>query len=152
MKIRIEIDENFEEDEVIIRCRELNSIVQNVHDAIIEKTLKTPNMVFYKDKDEYYFPLTNVLFFETDNETVFAHTVNDVYKTEYKLYELQQILPDRFIRISKSTIVNISHILSVSRNLTSSSLIKFNKSHKQVYVSRFYYKELKQKMLFGRSN
>ena len=152
MKIRIEIDSCFEDDEVIIKCREFNSIVQHVHDAIVEKTSKTPNMVFYKDKDEYFFPLTNVLFFETDNETVFAHTVNDVYRTEYKLYELQQILPERFVRISKSTIVNITHILSVSRNLTSSSLIKFHKSHKQVYVSRFYYKDLKQKMLYGRSN
>ena len=135
-----------EEDEVIIRCRELSSTVQDIQKAIAEKTSKLPNMVFYKEKDEYYFPLVNVLFFETDNDTVYAHTATDIFKTDFKLYALQQFLPDRFVRVSKSAIVNTVHILSISRNLASSSLIRFHKSHKQIYVSRLYYKDLKQKL------
>ena len=146
MKIRIEIADGIEEDEVIIRCRELNSTINDIQKAIAEKTSKIPKMVFYKEKEEYYFPLVNVVFFETDNDTVYAHTTADVFKTEFKLYELVQFLPDKFVRISKSTIVNIVHILSIDRNIASSSLIKFHKSHKQVYVSRLYYKDLKQKL------
>jgi len=146
LKIRIEITDSIEEDEVIIKCRELNGTVNEIQKAIAEKTSKIPKMVFYKEKDEYYFPLTNILFFETDNDTVYAHTAADIFKTEFKLYELQNFLPSKFVRISKSAIVNTVHILSISRNITSSSLIKFHKSHKQVYVSRLYYKELKQKL------
>jgi len=146
LKIRIEVTDNVDETEVIIRCRELDGTVSNIQKAIAEKTSNMPKMVFYKDKDEYYFPLTNVLFFETDNDTVFAHTAADVFKTDFKLYELQKILPGMFVRVSKSAIVNIVHILSISRNLTSSSLIRFHKSHKQIYVSRLYYKDLRQKL------
>ena len=94
----------------------------------------------------HVFALRDIMFFETSGETVCAHTADDIFKTEFKLYELQKILPAKFIRISKSAIVNTVHILSISRNITSSSLIKFHKSHKQVYVSRLYYKELKQKL------
>ena len=144
MKIRIEIINGLEEEEVVIRCGELNDTVNEIQKAIAEKTSKAPKMVFYKEGDEYYFPPANILFFETDSNTVYAHTAADMFKTDFKLYELLEFLPDRFVRVSKSAIVNIVHILSISKNLASSSLIKFQKSHKQIYVSRLYYKDLKQ--------
>ena len=146
MKIKIEITDNIEEDEIIIRCKELSGTVEEIQKAISEKTSRMPKMVFYKEKDEYYFPLVNILFFETDQDAVYAHTAADIFKTEFKLYELQKMLPEKFVRVSKSAIVNIVHILSISKNLASSSLIKFQKSHKQIYVSRLYYKSLKQKL------
>ena len=146
LKIRIEIADSIEEDEVVIRCRELNCEINEIQKAIAEKTSKLPKMAFYKDKNEYYFPLTDILFFETDNDTVYAHTAADIFKTDFKLYELQKLLPNKFVRISKSAIVNTVHILSISKNITSSSLIRFHKSHKQIYVSRLYYKDLKQRL------
>ena len=144
MKIKIEITDSIAEDEIIIRCKKLDGRIADIQKTITDKLQNKTGLVFYKDKDEYYFPLANILFFETCNETVYAHTADDVFKTERRLYELQQLLPYGFVRISKSAIVNTVHILSISRNLTSSSLIKFHKSHKQIYVSRLYYKELKQ--------
>ena len=65
---------------------------------------------------------------------------------KYKLYELEDLLPNNFIRVSKSAIVNVSHIFSIDRNVTSSSCIKFNGTYKNVYVSRRYYKDLKNKL------
>ena len=49
MKIRIEIDENAHEDEVIIRCKELNENVKKVQQAITQYSVKT-NLVFMKEK------------------------------------------------------------------------------------------------------
>ena len=46
----------------------------------------------------------------------------------------------------KSTILNINHIYSITRNITSSSLVEFKNTHKKVYVSRSYYKVLKLKL------
>lgn len=146
MKIKIEITDEIIEDEIVIRCKKLTDAVNDIQKAIIEKTSKPPEIVFYKDKDEYYFPLNKILFFESENDAIYAHTATETYKSDFKLYELQKILPYQFIRVSKSTIVNVNHILSISKNLTSSSLIKFSKSHKQIYVSRLYYKDLKQKL------
>ena len=146
LKIRIEIIDSIQEDEVIIRCRELSGTVTDIQNAIIEKSAKVPGIVFYKDKDEYYFPLSDVLFFESGDDTVFAHTSSDAYKIGFKLYELVRMLPGDFVRISKSAIVNTAHIMSITKSIASSSLVRFRKSHKQIYVSRLYYKELKQKL------
>lgn len=63
-----------------------------------------------------------------------------------KLFELEEILPRKFVRVSKSAIVNVKHIYSVERNITSASLICFAGTHKQLYASRSYYKLLKLRL------
>ena len=70
----------------------------------------------------------------------------DAYKAKYKLYELEETLPRFFMRVSKSTILNTNHIFSIDRNLTASSVVAFTGTHKQVYVSRYYYKPLISKL------
>lgn len=103
-----------------------------------------PSIQFFKQDTEYYLDLDAILFFESDNGRVYAHTANDMFFTTQKLYELENILPNSFLRISKSTIVNIQKIYSLSHSV-SSHLITFQNSHKQVYVSRMYYKVLKER-------
>ena len=96
---------------------------------------------------EYYISLKEVLFFETEENNVFAHTLENVYKVKYKLYELEKLLPGNFMRVSKSSILNIDYIYSITRNITASSIVEFQNTYKKVYVSRNYYKPLKFKLL-----
>lgn len=146
MKIRIEIDENLIEDEVVIQCAGINEEVMKVQKAISEVINASQKLVFYKDATEYYLELDEILFFETDESGISAHTKKDVYQTKYKLYELEDLLPGFFMRVSKSTILNTRHIYSINRNLTASSVVAFSGTHKQVYVSRYYYKPLISKL------
>jgi len=146
MKIRIEIDENLIEDEVVIHCAGITDEVTKVQKAISEVVNASQKLVFYKEATEYYLELDEVLFFETDESGISAHTKKEVYQTKYKLYELEDLLPGFFMRVSKSTILNTRHIYSINRNLTASSVVAFNGTHKQVYVSRYYYKPLISKL------
>lgn len=145
LKIRIELDSNGEE-EVIIRCRELSSNIIELQQILTEATNKSKQMILYKNDTEYYLEIDQILFFETENSMVLAHTDKDVFETRMKLYELENILGGGFLRISKSAIVNINKIYAISRNLTASSVIEFQGTHKQIYVSRAYYKALKMKL------
>lgn len=147
MKVLIEIDENLQEEEVIIRSSKLDETIKRIHKTIIDITLETKRFVFYKKETEYYLTLDKILFFETSENCISAHTVDDVYQVKYRLYELEELLPGSFMRISKSTILNINHIYSITRNLTASSVVQFNSTHKQVYVSRYYYKPLKCRLV-----
>lgn len=151
MKIRIEVLGDLPEDEVIIRCGRVDDTIQKIHQYIIDETQAGKKITFYKQNQEFYFPLEDVLFFETENEHIYAHTANDAYRIKYRLYELEELLPKDFARASKSTIVNTRQIHSITRNITSSSLVKFAGSHKQVYVSRYYYNELRQRLNLGSS-
>lgn len=143
MEIKIEIDNNLSND-IIIKCSKSNININKICDYI--NSLDKVNLTFYKNDIECFLDINNILFFETFDNSISAHTIEDIFKVKYKLYELEQLLPSNFIRISKSTIVNINHIYSIDRSITYPVLVKFSKSHKQVYVSRFYYKDLKNKL------
>ncbi len=143
MKIKIEIDDNLIEEEVVIRGSRLTEEMAAVQKVIAEVLARKQTLTFYKKETEYYIPLDDILFFETDDGGISAHTKSDLYSVKYKLYELEKVLPRNFIRVSKSTILNVSKVYSVERNLTASSVVQFADTHKQVYVSRYYYKSLK---------
>jgi DNA-binding LytR/AlgR family response regulator len=144
VKLRIEITDGKSEDEVIIRCGRVDGTIQKLQEYIL--SLSAPKLTFHKGNQEYYLPLEDILFFETDGEQVFAHTVNDAFKVKHRLYELEEMLPRGFVRAAKGTIVNTGRIYAINRNLTSSSQIVFSGTHKHIYVSRHYYKSLKEKM------
>lgn len=146
MKFKIEIDENLVEDEIIIKCSQIDSDIQKFQEIIQDITKSSQKLSFLKEDKEYYFSLNVILFFETSYNEIYAHTEDDVYKVKYRLYELEEFLPRNFLRVSKSTILNINKILSISHNIASSSLVQFNKTHKQVYVSRYYYKKLRNRL------
>lgn len=103
MKVRIEIDDSLNEDEIVIRTKEYTEELQQ----LISNFKSKPSIQFFKQDTEYYLDLDAILFFESDNGRVYAHTANDMFSTTQKLYELENILPNSFLRISKSTIVNI---------------------------------------------
>lgn len=146
MRIKIEVDKDLTENEIIIRCNNLDNNIIALKKIVNNINANDKQFVFYKKEKEYYFILDNILFFETSDKNIDAHTNDDVYQIKYKLYELENMLPNNFIRVSKSTILNINHIYSINHNITSSSTVEFHKSYKQVYVSRFYYKELKERL------
>ena len=147
MKIQIEVDEKIEENEVIIRCNKLSKDVKDIQTVLEDMLSQRKSIIFYKNDTEYYIPLQEILFFETEEDGICAHTVDNIYSVKYKLYELEELLPGYFMRVSKSTILNLNKIYAITRSISSSSKVEFQNTHKQIYVSRYYYKPLKIKLL-----
>lgn len=145
LKIRIEMSEGVQE-EVVIRCREITPEIIRLQQLLSGDSDRSNQFLLYKGDTEYYLNVNDIIFFETDGNAVMAHTRDDVYETRRKLYELEELLGGRFQRISKSAIVNVDKVYSIKRNVTSSSAIEFQGTHKQIYVSRAYYKILREKL------
>ena len=68
------------------------------------------------------------------------------YQVKYKLYELEEILPGHFMRVSKSTILNLQKIYALHKTISSPCLVEFANTSKQVYVSRHYYRPLRSRL------
>lgn len=146
MKVIINVDENCIEDEVVITCRRLDENIINIQKNINNLNNQRLTLELMKEGKEFYIDVQEILFFETDNDMVMAHTTNDIFITKNRLYELEKILPWYFSRISKSAILNVKKVYAITKNLTSASLVEFRETPKQVYVSRTYYKPLKSKL------
>lgn len=147
MKIRIEVDGSIKENEIIIRVGELDKNVYELQNIITNIISKREQIIFFKENIEYYIALEKILFFETEENKIFGHTRDDMYEVKYKLYELEEILPIEFIRVSKSTIINVKDINSIKKNITSSSVVNFQNTHKSTYVSRRYFNDLKTRIM-----
>ena len=144
MKVRIELDPQMDEPEMIIRAPRLTEDVARLQQLILEQNM-TP-LTFYKDRSEYFVDVSEILFFETDGEKIYGHTKEEAYEVRQKLYELEEILPIAFCRISKSTIVNTKQIYSIEKSFSGPSTVNFYQTHKQVHVSRHYYQLLKERL------
>lgn len=146
MKVKIEIETGLAETEVVIRCSQLDDSVVNLQNYIAQQSGGALLLSLYRGDTEYYVPVKDIYFFETEGKVIHAHTADQIFETPYKLYELEEQLPGGFMRISKSTIVNLDYIYSITRNLTASSAVEFTGSNKKALVSRSYYKALIERL------
>ena len=143
MRFRTELREGAN-DEVVIVCSERNEKIKRL-ERVIEATLGADaEMVLTLGETEYFVPKRDVLFFETSSGKVTAHTRGKMYYAPYTLFALEGILSEGFMRVSKSCIVNLSEICAVSSGITGNGEVLFKESPKKVYVSRGYYKSLKE--------
>ena len=61
----------------------------------------------------------HILRFFADGKTVSVQTADGIYSVRQRLYELEQLLDrHKFVRISHSEIVNLSHVTALDLNLS----------------------------------
>lgn len=146
MKIRVEIDENVAEEEIILRCRELNEETIAIQKRLAGAVNEGMKLTVTRGELEYYLDLQEILFFETAGTVVAVHTVSQIYETHLRLYELEEMLPGNWLRVSKSAILNTGRIRSVRKNITGASEVEFDGTSKKAFVSRSYFKLLMNKL------
>ena len=145
MKIRIEICEDGEE-ELILRAHTRDARISRIEDALESIVRGSRELTLYLGGSEFYIPISDMLFFETSDGKVYAHTKDKTYTAPFKLFELENILPSSFVRISKSAIVNVRVISSITRELVGNGSITFFGCSKTTYFSRSYYKILRDRI------
>ena len=113
MKLFLREIPSVSETEVEVRFRERDSEVDNIVRAI-----NSSGDVIYgiDDKgDTEMIYISQILYIEAVDKDVFAYRAEGVYRIRKTLYELEDDLKDKlFVRISKSTIVNIKAIKSIA--------------------------------------
>ncbi|MFD1550251.1 LytTR family DNA-binding domain-containing protein [Levilactobacillus fuyuanensis] len=142
MKIHVEVDPELSDSEVTIRVPARTVAVDQLV-AAIRAADTTQQLMFSWHGESYRVNLTDILFFEASDHQVAVHTATAMYTTGQRLYELAESLPPQFMRVSKSAILNRTQVFSLTRSVTG-NLVKFQNSHKQLYVSRRYYQALKR--------
>jgi DNA-binding LytR/AlgR family response regulator len=142
-KVRVEIDPECDE-EIIIRCRNVSDEIARIESLV--SSIDPCEMELELGNDLYFVKTEQILFFETDGSKTAAHTVDRMYYTDLKLYELEERLPKSFMRISKSCIINVNAVSSIHKEITGICEAFFRDTVKKVYVSRGYYKQFREKI------
>ena len=92
-----------------VRDEEVESLISAVNSA-------HDKLICIKDNgDSVLVSFTKILYFEAVDRGVFAYTSASVYKIRNTLYELEEMCRSKsFVRISKSTIVNLNAVRKIS--------------------------------------
>ena len=144
MKITILEKEPGEEDEIIVKCGQLDEKLMLLINQF--KSGGKGKMNFYKDSKIVLVEPAEVLYFESVDDKVFAYTKDCVYETKAKLYQLEEELPvSAFFRASKAVIVNLDKIDSLAPVFGGRFEAILENGYK-VVVSRNYLNELKERL------
>lgn len=143
MKIIIEDIKQGEEDEIVIRCNQLDdSILQMIYGV---KMNQNKLVGTHNGKLQIIDP-KEVFYFESVDNKVFIYCEKQVYESKLKLYEIEeQYEKTDFFRASKSIILNLSKIknLSPAFNGRFEALLK---NKEKVIISRQFVPILKKKL------
>ncbi len=145
VKIRVDVSPKYSEKEIVIKSPEEDDELKQIVDKIKHIESEFSQINGYINETVYSLDLKEILFFETNERNVYAHTKNNAFLIHYRLYELDNNLPDSFLRVSKSAIINVDEIISLSRSVTG-NLVQFKNTYKTIYVSRRFLKELKNRL------
>ena len=145
MKFRLEIRSDAEE-ELVLRCKTRTRRICELERTLSSLIEHPSDLVLTQNDTEYYIPKNEILFFETEGGRVTAHTAKEAYQTAFRLYELESLIPRCFLRVSKSCVLNAEAVHSLSRSLTGTGEVRFVDSEKHVFVSRAYYKYLRERI------
>lgn len=143
MKIIIEECKPGEEDQIIIRCREMD---ENLLKVISELKAGQKKLTGIKDGVITMIDPANVYYFEGVDNKVFLYCKQNVYETKQRLYEIEEEFRDtNFFRASKSVILNMKKIKSITPAYSGRfEALLFN--GEKVVISRQYVPELKKRL------
>ena len=150
MRLRIEIAPDCDE-ELVIRAPALTEELQRLERVISDNLSQGGELSLQNGEVECFVPISELLFFESGNGKVQAHTADAMYDCRFKLFELEQLLPARFARASKSCLADTTKVSSITRSLTGASEVCFKGCNKRIFVSRMYYPSFREKISETRS-
>ncbi|OFK05614.1 DNA-binding protein [Streptococcus sp. HMSC071D03] len=144
MKVRLDIDAQYTEEQIILEAPSLSKNIQKVQDFV--QSLDQKETIKGKFQDQVYLiQISKIQRIYIENRKVLAETDQQTYTLDIRLYQAVDILPASFIQISQSEIVNIDAISHLK--LTSNGLIEiYLKNDSFTYSSRRYLKTIKEKL------
>lgn len=114
--------------------------------SILERETYKEVILHVTDQDEtYQINCKHVFFIESEREKLLVHTGKRKFFCRKKLYELETELPEYFVRISKSVILNtrqVHHYCPQLNGIMKAVL----RNQEEVYISRKYLREIRTKI------
>ena len=143
--MKLTILENCEvnEPEIEVRCRKADESILRVLAAIRAIDNKLTGTL---DEHTFILNAADILYIDTTDRKTFLYTVDKVFESPLKLYDLEERLAgDDFIRITKSSIVNFSKVKSLRGDFGGRLICKLENGE-NLNVSRQYAVTIKQKL------
>ncbi len=141
MKLRIVIDPNRDE-EIVIIAHEKSHLVCEIEELVKNYSV---DLIGYTENETVKLDLNDVYCFFTEDNKVFALTENEKYRLKSRLYQLEEVLSENFVKINQSCIANIKKIDRFKATVGGSLTVVFKNGYVD-FVSRRNLKNVKERL------
>ena len=142
MKVEVIIDESLDENKVTIYAKKYSKDIENIRDMLTDRLLD--KIVAFYDKEIFILSFDEIIRIFAQDKEVFVKTNNKSYKVRLTLTELEKRLDKKkFIRISRSEIVNLDYIKRLDLSFIGTIAVEFTNDEVS-YVSRRRLKDFKK--------
>ena len=141
MKCTVVIDPQCEE-EIVIRARERSALVDQIEELVKETNTE---VIGYKDRNIAVLRPEEIFCCTVEEGRIFALTASDKWLLKHRLYALEELLGNRFVKINQSCLVNTAQILRFDVSFAGALKVTL-KNNYQDYVSRRQLKTVKERM------
>lgn len=133
-------------EQLEIRCHEVTEQVREIVTFVKSRQGQLTGVI--EDK-QYEIPVVDVHYIEAVDNKVFIYSSKQVYETRQKLYELEEILKEKyFIRVSKSLLLNLMKVKAI-KPILNGRFMAVLQSGEEIIISRKYVPELKKALKGG---
>ncbi len=140
MKIVIEELQDGEEDQIIIKCREMPDELLHV----LAMLKSQGALIAYDGNEIHRIQPKDIYYIEVVDNKTFLYCADKVLESRQKLYELESCLSNSdFLRVSKSVLLNLCKIRSLSPALNGRFEATLG-NNERVIISRQYVRDLKK--------
>lgn len=143
MKCTTVIDKDRDE-EVLIYLKKPSTISRKVEELI---SAEAPELMGYGDKSIVRLDLFEVFCFTVEDGKVYALTKDDKLILRQRLYTLEEMCGEDFVKINQSCIVNTKSILKFDTSLGGSLMVTLKNGYRD-YVSRRQLRTVKERLGF----
>lgn len=145
MKVEIHHVNSPEEECAVLKIYDNHPGITKLQEIIENRSYQNITIPCFLGEQRYSISCDHILFIETIQEMLFVHTGIKVYETKKRLYELEEMLPKQFARVSKSAIMNLNQVECYSPLANGLMKATFYNGE-ETYISRKYLRLLREKI------
>lgn len=146
MKVECKISTDYKEPYAVLHINKMTRTMAEIISMLEEENADSPTLIAAKDRKTYFIRPEDISLIRTEGR---ENVCYDQLKTRYilgkPLYELESMLDTRFVRISKSAIVNINQIDHVEAGFNGTMELVM-KNGITDYISRSFRKSFRERL------
>ena len=125
MKCKVFIDKNHEE-EVVIYSHQRNSLVEQIESLVNSQEIEITG---YKEQETVKLDLSEIFCFICEENKIYALTEKERFKIKLRLYQLEEKLPQNFVKLNQSCIGNVKKIQRFNASFGGSLSVEFKNGY-----------------------
>lgn len=131
MKCFVTIDKDVEE-KVDIYAHEYYSLIDQIKQIVDNEQL---SLIGYRDNETIPLSINKIQRFYIENSKVYCSDDQKTYLLKQRLYQIEEIVKESFVKVNQSCLVNVSYI-QCFKSSWNGSLVVVLKNGEEDYVSR----------------